>query len=122
MTGRSDRLFPKARSNFQPSEIVARPTISPRATWRQKADREECSSRNCPRGGHLFGVIRRSRQLPFGFIWNIHNPFACLPTGMSAFVKGESFETRSVYDAGPGLGDMASPWLSEDLPEWYRGP
>lgn len=99
---------------------VARPTISPRATWCQKADREESSPRNGPQGGHLLGVIRRSRELHFRFIWNIHNPFVCLPPGMSASVKGESFETRS--DAGPGLGDMDSPWLFEDLPERYRGP
>lgn len=94
--------------------------VSPRATWRKKADYEESSPRHSLRGGHLFGVIRRSRHLHFRFIWNIHNPFVCLSPGMSASVRGESFETRRVRvcDAGPGLGDMNS----EDRPEWYRGP
>jgi hypothetical protein len=94
----------------------------PQSDLAQKADHEESSPRHSLRGGHLFGVIRRSRQLHFRFIWNLHNPFVCLSPGMSASVKGESFETRRVNDAGPGLGDMDSPWLFEDLPEWYRGP
>ena len=121
--------FPTRSPISQALRDVARPTISPRATWRQEADREESPPqesppRNCPRDGHLFGVIRPSRQLHFRFIWNIHNPFVCLSPGMSASVKGESLETRRVYGAGPGPGlrGMDSPWLFEDLPDWYHGP
>ena len=106
----------------QPSEVSLVQRSAPERLGAKKPTVKSPRLATVLGGGHLFGVIRRSRQLHFRFIWNIHNPSVCLSSGMSASVKGESFETRREYDAGPGLGDIDSPWLFEDLPEWYRGP